>query len=154
MVAKDASRPDGRVPDPDCVLCTQSGGDTLWRDECLRVVLVGDVDYPGFCRVILNAHMREMTDLPRADCIRLMDAVFAVEAALRELLEPDKVNLASLGNQVPHLHWHVIPRFRDDLHFPNPVWGTPGAGRARELPPRFREHMQERLRSELSRVRP
>jgi diadenosine tetraphosphate (Ap4A) HIT family hydrolase len=38
-------------------------------------------------------------------------------------MRPDKVNLASLGNVVPHLHWHVIPRYRDDAHFPAPVWG-------------------------------
>jgi hypothetical protein len=35
---------------------------------------------------------------------------------------PGKVNVASLGNMTPHLHWHVIPRFADDAHFPNPVW--------------------------------
>ena len=48
----------------------------------------------------------------------------AAEAALRKVMAPDKVNLASLGNVVPHLHWHVIPRFADDPHFPNPVWGA------------------------------
>ena len=52
-----------------------------------------------------------------------MRVVFAAEAALLEVMAPDKVNLASLGNVVPHLHWHVIPRFADDPHFPNPVWG-------------------------------
>jgi diadenosine tetraphosphate (Ap4A) HIT family hydrolase len=40
------------------------------------------------------------------------------------LLRPDKINLASLGNMVAHLHWHVIPRFADDPHFPQPIWGT------------------------------
>jgi diadenosine tetraphosphate (Ap4A) HIT family hydrolase len=54
-----------------------------------------------------------------------MDVVLATEHALRELMRPDKVNLASFGNMVPHLHWHVIPRFRDDRHFPEPTWGTP-----------------------------
>jgi len=55
----------------------------------------------------------------------------ALSRALRALLQPDKVNLAALGNQVPHLHWHVIPRFADDTHFPDPVWATPRrAGRA------------------------
>jgi len=49
----------------------------------------------------------------------------AVEAALRQTLKPAKINLASLGNQVPHLHWHVIPRFSDDAHFPDAVWATP-----------------------------
>jgi diadenosine tetraphosphate (Ap4A) HIT family hydrolase len=40
-------------------------------------------------------------------------------------MKPGKVNLASLGNQVPHLHWHVIPRYADDAHFPKPIWATP-----------------------------
>ena len=50
--------------------------------------------------------------------------VLAVERALRDTLRPEKINLASLGNQVPHLHWHVIPRFADDAHFPDPVWAA------------------------------
>jgi diadenosine tetraphosphate (Ap4A) HIT family hydrolase len=58
-----------------------------------------------------------------------MDAVFAAEAALRELLRPDKVNLASLGNMTQHLHWHVIPRFADDRHFPQPIWAQPSRAR-------------------------
>ena len=53
-----------------------------------------------------------------------MRVVFELEAGLRDWLRPHKVNLASLGNLVPHLHWHVIPRFRDDPHFPNPIWGA------------------------------
>ena len=52
-----------------------------------------------------------------------MAAVFTVEVAVRKVFQPEKVNLASLGNVVPHLHWHVIPRFADDRHFPNPIWG-------------------------------
>lgn len=94
----------------------------LWQDALCRAILVGDADYPGFCRVILNRHVKEMTDLEPAEQARLMTVVFAVEAALREILAPDKINLASLGNVVPHLHWHVIPRFRNDRHFPDPVW--------------------------------
>lgn len=108
-----------------CELCREEGGELLWRDGFLRVVLASEPDYPGFCRVVLNRHVREMTELPPVERIRLMEAVFSVEQALRECLSPDKINLASLGNVVPHLHWHVIPRFRDDRHFPAPVWATP-----------------------------
>jgi diadenosine tetraphosphate (Ap4A) HIT family hydrolase len=50
--------------------------------------------------------------------------VFAVESVLREQLDPHKINLASLGNVVPHLHWHVIPRYTDDPHFPQPIWSN------------------------------
>ena len=110
---------------PTCELCATDGGDLLYRDAKLRIVLVNDADYPAFCRVIWNAHVREMTDLPAVDRYSLLNTVMQVEALLREVLRPDKINLASLGNVVPHLHWHVIPRFADDRHFPAPVWATP-----------------------------
>lgn len=152
MTTRPHDGPDSR--DSDCVLCTQPGGEILWQDEFLRVVLVGDEDHPGFCRVILDAHIAEMTDLPAAGRTRLMKVVLEVESALRELLSPNKINLASLGNQVPHLHWHVIPRFDDDPHFPNPVWGGREAGSAQPLPDRFRERLLERLRANLGPVRP
>ena len=106
-----------------CALCDTPGGVLLWQDDSCRVVRADEPDYAGFLRVILNAHVKEMTDLPVADQASLMRVVLAAEAALREVMAPDKVNLASLGNVVPHLHWHVIPRYADDPHFPNPVWG-------------------------------
>jgi diadenosine tetraphosphate (Ap4A) HIT family hydrolase len=89
------------------------------------VVRVDDADYPAFCRVIWNAHVREMTDLSAPDRAHLMDVVFAVETVLRRHTVATKINLASLGNLTPHLHWHVIPRFADDRHFPAPVWAEP-----------------------------
>jgi len=106
-----------------CELCENVGGTLLWQDALCRVVLVEERDYPGFCRVIWTSHVKEMTDLPLAERRHLMDVVFAVENAVRQMLQPDKINLASLGNLTPHLHWHVIPRWRSDRHFPNPIWG-------------------------------
>jgi diadenosine tetraphosphate (Ap4A) HIT family hydrolase len=105
-----------------CMLCDSSEGELLWQDDFCRAVLVDDPHYPGFCRVILNRHLKEMTDLSERERSRLMEVVFAVEQAVRELVQPDKINLASLGNVTPHVHWHVIPRFADDRHFPNPIW--------------------------------
>jgi diadenosine tetraphosphate (Ap4A) HIT family hydrolase len=107
-----------------CELCTGDGGELLWRDARCRVVLVNEAGYPGYCRVIWQAHVAEMSELDSAERLHLMRIVFEVEAGLRQWLRPDKINLASLGNLVPHLHWHVIPRFRDDPHFPNPIWGA------------------------------
>jgi diadenosine tetraphosphate (Ap4A) HIT family hydrolase len=108
-----------------CELCDTTGDELIWQDDLCRVVRLDDPDYPGFCRVILNRHTKEMTDLASADRTSLMHVVFAVEQAIREVLQPDKINLASLGNKTPHLHWHVIPRFGDDRTFPNPIWGEP-----------------------------
>jgi diadenosine tetraphosphate (Ap4A) HIT family hydrolase len=118
------------LTDEPCELCASPGGDVVWRDEFCRVVLVEDPDYPGFCRVVLERHVKEMTDLAPAERARLMNAVFATEAALRDLIHPQKVNLASFGNAVPHLHWHVVPRHADDRHFPKPIWAEPARVRS------------------------
>jgi len=106
----------------DCELCTDAGGELIWQDGFCRVVRIEDLNYPGYCRVILNSHMKEMTDLEARERERLMSVVFAVEQAVRETLQPEKINLASLGNMTPHLHWHIIPRYRQDKTFPNPIW--------------------------------
>jgi diadenosine tetraphosphate (Ap4A) HIT family hydrolase len=106
-----------------CELCDTPGGIVVWESPTCRVVRVADPDYPGFCRVIWTAHVREMSDLDSCARHSMMDLVFAVERVVRDLFAPDKINLASLGNLTPHLHWHVIPRWRDDRHFPEPIWG-------------------------------
>lgn len=106
-----------------CPLCIPSQHQTLWQDDFCRVVLLNDADYPAYCRVELLEHIKEMTDLTPQQRARTMKTVFAVELALREVTYADKINLASLGNKTPHVHWHVIPRFENDKHFPNSHWG-------------------------------
>ena len=135
-----------------CELCTTTGGTLAWKGALCRVVIVDDPDYPGFCRVILNRHAAEMTDLASNEQQELMRIVFTVEAVVRDVVKPDKINLASLGNVVPHVHWHVIPRWREDRCFPSPIWapatrtaaGIPTADdptRVRQL----REELEKRL---------
>lgn len=103
----------------------------IWRDAGWRAVRVADIDFPAFYRVIANRHVAEFTDLAAPQRERCMGLVSSVERVLRERLRPTKINLAALGNQVPHLHWHVIARFEWDSHFPQPVWGV----RQREVAP-------------------
>lgn len=109
---------------PGCELCDLAAPMTVYADSKLSVIIVDDASYPGFCRVIWRDHVREMSDLPVEDRLLLNEAVFQVEEAVRAVMKPAKVNVASLGNVVPHLHWHVIPRYTDDAHFPAPVWAA------------------------------
>jgi diadenosine tetraphosphate (Ap4A) HIT family hydrolase len=108
-----------------CELCETIGGELLWQSALCRIVLVNDPDYPGFCRIILNRHVKEMSDLDSGERSLVLRILIAVESAVRQVMNPDKINLASLGNMTPHVHWHVIPRYSDDRHFPNSIWGEP-----------------------------
>ena len=108
----------------DCPLCQTVGGVLLWQGPQFRVIDAADDVYPGFTRVIWTEHVVEMTDLSAQDQYALMQAVLLVESVQRKILQPHKINLAAFGNVVPHLHWHIIPRWNDDLHFPAPVWAA------------------------------
>jgi diadenosine tetraphosphate (Ap4A) HIT family hydrolase len=139
------------VKPADCELCDASTGDLLHATAHWRLLLVDDPNYPGFCRVIWNAHVKEMTDLSEAERQEMMSAVWTVEQVIRDIMQPDKINLASLGNMVPHLHWHIIPRYLDDVHFPAPVWANPKAdlpdvSARRSLLPALRAELLKRLK--------
>ncbi len=108
-----------------CPLCTADGGVLVFRNEQLRVIQADEPGFPAFYRVIWNAHVAEFSDLTPGERAVCMNAVVAVEQALRARLQPTKINLAALGNLVPHLHWHVVARFEGDSHFPAPVWSAP-----------------------------
>lgn len=108
-----------------CPLCAAENETVLYQNGKLRVIDVNDPDYPGYTRVIWKAHCPELTDLTPKERDYLMRVVAAVEGVVRRLHRPDKINLAQLGNQVPHMHWHVIPRWKNDPTFPDSIWATP-----------------------------
>lgn len=110
---------------PDCPLCQTTGGTLIWQNERLRVIDASDPAYPAFTRVVWKDHIAEMTDLTVGQQTALMSVVLLVEKIQRQTLSPDKINLAAFGNMVPHLHWHIIARWKDDTHFPQPVWAAP-----------------------------
>ena len=109
-----------------CPLCELDGGLLVFRNAQWRVIQAQEAGFPAFYRVVWNRHVAEFSDLLPQERDACMQAVVGVEQVLREQLQPDKINLAALGNVVPHLHWHVIARFDWDSHFPAPVWAASG----------------------------
>ena len=118
-----------------CPYCDGSNEKVIWQDDLCRVIEVEDSQFTGWCRVAWNGHVKEMTDLSVDERRHLMEVVFAVESGLRLLLQPEKINLASLGTALPHVHWHIVPRFTDDSHFPEPVWARQQRDPAPRLKP-------------------
>ena len=113
------------MTDSLCPLCEADGGLLVFRNEALRIIQASEAGFPAFYRVVWNRHVAEFSDLSASERQICMHAVVKVEQVLRSELQPAKINLAALGNMVPHLHWHVVARFGWDSHFPASVWSAP-----------------------------
>lgn len=120
-----------------CPLCDAPGGRLVFQAARWRLIHAEEPGFPAFYRLVWQDHVREFSQLAPADRAACMDVLVGVEQAMLRHLQPAKVNLASLGNAVPHLHWHVIARFDWDSHFPAAVWAearrSADAERMREL---------------------
>lgn len=115
-----------------CPLCEGPGGRVVAQAPRWRLVHAQEAGFPAFYRLVWQGHVREFSQLAAPDRLACIDALVAIEQAMLQHLQPTKVNLASLGNVVAHLHWHVIARFDWDSHFPGPVWA--GAQRPQDAP--------------------
>ena len=105
-----------------CELCVSRHATELWRNEHFYVLHANDPLIPGFVRVVAVDHIPEMSDLTPQLRNELWELLNLIESVMRKEMQPKKVNLAEFGNMVPHLHWHVIPRYEDDAYFPGSVW--------------------------------
>lgn len=110
----------------DFVLHPQLAADTIEvaRLELSVVRLMDDRTWPWLVLVPARPDAIELIDLSDAERHRLMDEISLASTVIRDLFQPDKINVAALGNQVSQLHVHVIARFRRDPAWPRPVWGT------------------------------
>jgi len=93
--------------------------------ECGYVILNRDQFFPGYTFVVIKEHVTELFHLDREKRICVMEEVTAVASALYTLFKADKINYELLGNMVPHMHWHLVPRFRTDQLWPRPIWAVP-----------------------------
>jgi diadenosine tetraphosphate (Ap4A) HIT family hydrolase len=109
----------------NCPICAK------WQDEpLLRIVeleicyvsLNRDQFFPGYVFVFTKRHVTELFHLDRTTREAMMEEVNSVAEALYSIYKPDKINYELLGNMAPHMHWHLIPRFRGEPLWPRPIW--------------------------------
>jgi diadenosine tetraphosphate (Ap4A) HIT family hydrolase len=103
-----------------CPLCAPLNEDVIYKDDFLRVILVDEI--PGYIRVITQKHIKELSELSDEEAVKLTLIVKKIEKTILKELNPDKINIASLGNMVPHLHIHIIPRYKNDSWWPGAVF--------------------------------
>ena len=105
-----------------CVLCDDLPT-KFWENDSFSIIDAGDDSFPCFVRIIAKRHVAEMSFLTDKERTMLWTILDTVEKTMLSELRPDKVNYAQFGNMVPHLHWHLIARWKDDTHFPECPWG-------------------------------
>ena len=94
------------------------------------VILNRDQFFPGYTLLFTKDHATELFHLNKEVRIGLMEEVSRVAKAVYSAFNPEKINYELLGNIVPHIHWHIVPRFASEPLWPRPIWAEPHA----ELP--------------------
>ena len=88
-----------------------------------RVLLMNNARFPWILLVPRRDGIREIIDLPEREQATLYGEITAASRAMRALYQPDKLNVAAIGNMVPQLHVHIIARFTEDEAWPKPTFG-------------------------------
>jgi len=132
------------MTEPGCPACvgTWPRADHLIADLALsRAYLHDDQFFKGWTVVVFKRHATELFHLAPTERIQLMEEVSLVAKSLAHTFEANKINYELLGNQLPHIHWHLIPRLAEDPAPLDPVWRVPHdplAVRGEELGQRIR----------------
>lgn len=140
---------EARRSGADCRLCRENAalpdGGLVSALGSGRVTLQDDADFRGYCILVFRRHVVELTELAAAERTALIADIDQVARAIQTVCRPVKLNYAILGNEIPHLHAHIIPRYPDDGWWGRPIWTRPAEQR-RPLP----ADEFERLRSALA----
>jgi diadenosine tetraphosphate (Ap4A) HIT family hydrolase len=111
-----------------CPMCSR------WEDQPeLRIIsfehsyltLNRDQFFPGYCLLFAKKHVTELFDLDTTVRQGMLEEITRTAAVLAVLFQADKINYELLGNMVPHIHWHLIPRLNSDPLWPRPIWADP-----------------------------
>ena len=114
-----------RKAESDCPMCPdREGPDVIATLPSGHVHLQNDRDYLGYCTLIFHRHAIELFDLTSDERAQWIEDIARIEQAIVTVCEPAKFNITMLGNMVPHLHCHILPRYSTD-----PEWGHPPAYR-------------------------
>jgi len=111
-----------------CLMCRRWNAEAELRiaEFTLSYLMLNrDQYFPGYCFLISKEHVTELFHLAPPVRQELIEEVNRVAAVLTGLFKPDKINYELLGNMVPHMHWHLVPRFIEDPLWPRPIWSEP-----------------------------
>jgi len=94
----------------------------LYEDKLIKVE-VEAFEIP-WIKIFTQEHIKEFSQCSSELRLYIFEIINIIEKAMLKDLNPDKINIASFGNYVPHVHFHVQARYKSDSYFPEPTWGT------------------------------
>ncbi|MDD2451634.1 HIT family protein [Sulfurovum sp.] len=94
---------------------------TIYQNEMIRIE-TEESEIP-WLKIFTQEPYKEMSELPHNLKYEIFELLDVIEKEMIRYYKPDKINIASFGNYVPHLHWHIMARFKEDSYFPEPMWG-------------------------------
>jgi diadenosine tetraphosphate (Ap4A) HIT family hydrolase len=108
--------------------------------------------YRGHCQLVFDPrHVARLDQLTVAECTAFSTDLHTAAQAIVAVAQPDHLNVESLGNVVPHLHWHIIPRYVGDARWGLPIWMTPSSAMPdTRLEPNDRQALIDALRAALT----
>jgi diadenosine tetraphosphate (Ap4A) HIT family hydrolase len=75
-------------------------------------------------KIFTHAQRKEFSQCSYAERMMIFDLLDLIEKEMISYFKPEKINIASFGNMLPQVHWHIMARFLNDSYFPEPMWGA------------------------------
>ena len=94
----------------------------LYENENIKIEIESS-EIP-WLKIFTQHPYKEMSEVPGMIKFEIYDLLDTIEKEMLSYYSPKKINIASFGNYVPHVHWHIMARFEEDSYFPEPMWGT------------------------------
>ena len=112
---------------PACWMCkglTEENPLTIREFTYSIARLNRDQYFKGYTFLVFRGHATELYEIGKAEREGFIEEMVAVAEALSQVFKPDKMNYELLGNKMPHLHWHLIPRYKSEPMWGEPVWSS------------------------------
>jgi len=94
----------------------------IYENENIRIEI--EPSEIPWLKIFTQYQYKEMSEVPGFIKLEIYDLLETIEKEMLSYYKPKKINIASFGNYVPHVHWHIMARFEEDSYFPEPMWGT------------------------------
>ena len=94
---------------------------TFYENKNIRIEI--EKSEIPWLKIFTQYPYKEMSDVPNELQYEIYNLLNIIEKEMLAYYKPTKINIASFGNYVPHVHWHIMARFKDDSYFPEPMWG-------------------------------